>query len=401
MYLDLAIVGVLIFVYSTVAGGIERTPIAAPILFTACGVALGPIGLGWLSLNVGSEGLRILAELSLALVLFTDAANADLSVLGRSWRIPERLLAIALPLTILLGVGIGVSLFPDLGLLEIAILATMLAPTDAALGKAVVTNTAVPKEVREGLNVESGLNDGICVPILLALLALATGAEQYRPGFAIQFFAEAFGIGVAVGVGLTLAAVWVLRLGEARGWVTESWRQLPVIALALACFATAQQLGGSGFIAAFAGGILFGALARRGKHHLLLAAEGAGDALSLFTWLIFGAGVVGQALGYFSWSVLIYALLSLTLIRMLPVYLALRGLPLRPGAKLFIGWFGPRGLASIVFGIIVLDDHLPGNDTLIITVVCAIVLSVLLHGLTAKPLASVLGRASDHQEGIR
>lgn len=392
MYANLALLGLFVFIYSAIAGGVERTPVTGPIIFTAFGLALGPVGLGWLQLEVDHEGLRTLAELTLALVLFTDAANANLSVLDKSWRIPERLLGIGLPLTIVLGFAVGVLLFPGLGLLEIAILATMLAPTDAALGKAVVTNASVPADVREGLNVESGLNDGICVPILLALLALATDVEQYRPGFSLGFFAEAIGIGVAVGVALTLAAGGLLRLCARHGWITETWRQLPVAALALSCFALAQLLGGSGFIAAFAGGLLFGALAKQEKHVLLLAAEGTGDTLALITWVAFGAGVVGQTMGYFSWSVLLYAVLSLTLIRMLPVYLSLRGLPLRPDAKLFIGWFGPRGLASIVFAILVFTADLPGGDTLTATVVCTILLSILLHGLTANPLVAAFAQ---------
>jgi NhaP-type Na+/H+ or K+/H+ antiporter len=351
---------------------VERTPVTGPIIFTAFGLALGPVGLGWLQLEVDHEGLRTLAELTLALVLFTDAATADLSVLGRSWRIPERLLGIGLPLTIVLGFAVGVLLFPELGWLEIAILATMLAPTDAALGKAVVTNPSVPADVREGLNVESGLNDGICVPILLALLALATGVEQYRPGFSLGFFAEAIGIDVAVGVAVTLAATWLLRLSTRQGWITETWRQLPVVALALSCFGLAQWLGGSGFI----------------------AAEGTGDTLALVTWVAFGAGVVGQTMGYISGSMLLYAVLSLTLIRMVPVYLSLSGLPLRPDAKLFIGWFGPRGLASIVFGILVFTADLPGGDTLTVTAVCTILLSILLHGLTANPLVGAFAKGS-------
>ena len=401
MYADLALLGLFVFIYSVIAGGVERTPITGPIVFTAFGLALGPVGLGWLQLEVDHEGLRTLAELTLALVLFTDAANADLSVLGKSWRIPERLLGIGLPLTIVLGFAVGVLLFPELGWLEIAILATMLAPTDAALGKAVVTNASVSADVREGLNVESGLNDGICVPILLALLALATGVEQYRPGFSLGFFAEAIGIGVAVGVAVTLAASWLLRVCARHGWITETWQQLPVAALALSCFALAQWLGGSGFIAAFAGGLLFGALAKREKHALLLAAEGTGDTLALVTWVAFGAGVVGQTMGYFSGSVLLYAVLSLTLIRMLPVYLSLRGLPLRPDAKLFIGWFGPRGLASIVFGILVFTADLPGGDTLTVTVVCTILLSILLHGLTANPLVAVFAKDSQRDGTVR
>ena len=392
MYQDLSILAAFLFLYSVVAGRLERTPINGAIVFAAFGLAFGPLGLGLLSLDVDAEGLRALAELTLALVLFTDAANADLAVLKKSIGIPQRLLLIGLPLTILLGFGIGVLLFDGLGLLEIAILATMLAPTDAALGKAVVTNTSVPDRIRQGLNVESGLNDGICVPILFVFLAVAaeSGAGGSTTALALKLIGEEIGIGLAVGIGLTAVGSWLLRVCAGRGWVTETWHQLPVVALAVACFAVAQLLGGSGFIAAFAGGLLFGWLVKHHKHRLLLAAEGTGDTLALLTWVIFGAAVIGKAIGSLSWDVVLYAVLSLTLARMLPVFLALAGTGLRTDEKLFMGWFGPRGLASIVFGVIVLNEHLPGGGTLTMTVVCTILLSVIAHGLSATPLVAGL-----------
>jgi len=392
MYENMAILAVFVFLYSIASGGLERTPVNGALLFAAFGLALGPLGLGILSLNVDTEGLRTLAELTLALVLFTDAANANLGVLKKSFHIPQRLLLIGLPLTILLGFGVGVLVFDGLTLLEIAILATMLAPTDAALGKAVVTNEAVPSNIREGLNVESGLNDGICVPILFVFLALvtATGTETSTPVLAMKLVAEEIGIGVAVGVGLTVLGSWLGTKFADRGWITETWRQLPVPALAVACFAVAQWLGGSGFIAAFAGGLLFGGLTKHHKHRLLLAAEGTGDTLALITWVVFGAAVVGQAVGSFSWEVVLYAVLSLTVVRMLPVFLVLTGMKLRTDEKLFMGWFGPRGLASIVFAVIVLNEHLAGGSTIISTVVCTIALSVIAHGLSANPLVAAL-----------
>jgi len=324
--------------------------------------------------------------------MFTDASNADLGVLKKSFRIPQRLLLIGLPLTILLGFGFGVMLFDDLSLLEIAILATMLAPTDAALGKAVVTDESVPINIREGLNVESGLNDGICVPILFVFLALAAGSVGEGPaqGFALTLVAEEVGIGCAVGLGLSLVGAWLIQHSAERGWITETWRQLPVVALAVAAFALAQVLGGSGFIAAFVGGLLFGALVKEHKHRLLLAAEGTGDTLALITWVVFGAAVVGQSVGSFSWQTMAYAVISLTVVRMLPVFLALAGFKLRTDEKLFMGWFGPRGLASIVFAVIVLNEKLPGGDTISMTVVCTIALSVIAHGLSATPLVGAL-----------
>ena len=392
MYQNLSILAVFIFLYSLVCGGLERTPINGAIVFAAVGLALGPLGFGILSMEVDAEELRTLAELTLALVLFTDASNANFSELKKSFHIPQRLLLIGLPITILLGFGAGVILFDGLTLLEIAIIATMLAPTDAALGKAVVTNESVPDNIREGLNVESGLNDGICVPILLIFLALATstGNEGGTSMLAFKLMAEAVGIGVAAGAGLTLVGVLLLKNCVAKGWITETWRQFSVPALAVTCFAVAQWFGGSGFIACFVGGMLFGGIAKEKKHKFLLAAEGTGDTLALITWVVFGAVVVGRSIESLSWEVVLYALLSLTLIRMIPVFLVLTGMNLRTDEKLFIGWFGPRGLASIVFAVIVLNEHLPGGDTISMTVVCTIILSVIAHGLSANPLVSML-----------
>lgn len=392
MYEILAIMAAIVFLYSIVSGGLDRTPINGAIVFTAVGFALGSFGLGVLNLNVSSEGLNTLAELTLALVLFTDAANADLGVLKKSFRIPQRLLLIGLPLTIILGFGAGVILFTGLTLFEVAILATMLAPTDAALGKAVVTNESVPDDIRQGLNVESGLNDGICVPILFLFLALATesNGDTSTTELAFTLVAEQIGLGVAVGAGVTVFGVWLLKLAASRGWVTESWRQLPVVALSLICFALAQKLGGSGFIACFTGGLLFGGFAKRHKEELLLAAEGTGDTLALITWVVFGSAVVGQAIGHLTWQVVAYAILSLTIVRMLPVFLSVAGMKLGTSEKLFMGWFGPRGLASIVFAVIVLNENLPGGQIIITTVVCTITLSVIGHGLSANPLVAAL-----------
>lgn len=392
MYANLAILAAFVFIYSLAAGRLERTPLNGALVFALFGLIFGPLGLGLLKLRVDAEVLSNLAELTLALVLFSDAANANLRELKHSFHIPQRLLLLGLPLTIVLGFAAGVLLFDGLGLLEIAVLATMLAPTDAALGKAVVTNSAVPDNIREGLNVESGLNDGICVPILLIFLTLATSeiANGDVSSLALELVAKAIGIGVLVGVGLTFIGSRLLGVFASRDWVTESWQQLPVPALAMACYALSQWLGGSGFIACFVGGLLFGALAKRHRHKLLLAAEGTGDTLALLTWVAFGAVVVGQSFASMSWQIVLYSVLSLTVVRMLPVFLVLGGLGLRADERLFIGWFGPRGLASIVFAVIVLNEHLPGGNTISMTVVCTIIMSVVAHGLSANPLANAL-----------
>ncbi len=391
----LAILAATALIYGAVAGRLERTPVSGAMVFVGIGLLLGPVGLGALELRVDTGEIRLLAELTLALVLFVEAADADLGVLRRSFRIPTRMLAIGLPLTIALGFALGVPIFPDLTLLEVALLATMLAPTDAALGKAVVTNPDVPPSIREGLKVEAGLNDGICVPVLLAFLAVAGGSassEDSTIGLALGLFAREIGIGAVVGIVLALPAGLTLDpLARRGGWIGRTWLPVLIPALALLCFATAQTLHGSGLIAAFVGGITVALVRPENKHEWLHAAEATGDTLSLLTWVVFGAAVVGQVIPRFGWDHVAYAVLSLTVIRMLPMFLSLTGLSLGTDGKLFVGWFGPRGLVSIVFAIIVLDAGVPGGDSLAMTVVCTVVLSILAHGLSAVPLARIYG----------
>lgn len=393
MFNNLAVLAIFAFVYSAVAGRIERSWLSGPILFVLFGLVSGPHGLGILNVSVTSEGLRTIAELTLAFVLFTDAANANLDILRRNLNLPERLLLIGLPLTIGLGFVIGVFVFPGLSILGIALLATMLAPTDAALGKSVVTNTAVPAPIRESLSFESGLNDGICVPVLFVFLGLAVGTEAASSTFtiALRIVAAQLGIGLAVGLGLTGAAAYLLKAAASRNWVTPHWAQIPVVALATGCYAVADVAGGSGFIACFVGGLLTSAIAKKHKHELLAPTEGAGDVLALFTWVIFGATVVGQTAGSFTWQVVLYAVLSLTVIRMVPVMLALAGTGVGWEGKLFVGWFGPRGLASIVFAIIVYHKNLPESGMLALVVVCAVILSIVAHGMSANPVITALG----------
>ncbi len=396
-YNDWAMLAVFIFVYGIIAERLERTLISGAIVYIVFGLVFGPSGLGILNFNVTSENLKLIVELTLALILFTDAANANLAVLKNSIRLPCRLLLVGLPLTIILGFGVGRLLFPDLSLLEAAILATMLAPTDAALGKAVVTNPNVPDKIREDLNVESGLNDGICVPILFALLAIATNqnTEGSTTQLVLGLFAEEIGIGVLVGASFAFIAVQLGRFCLERNWISPTWKDVSVVTLAIACFATAQSLGGSGFIASFVGGLVFGGTTRTEKEELLQGSEATGDTVSLITWVVFGSAVVSLAIGQITWSILLYAILSLTVIRILPVLFSLTGVSLDLESKLFVGWFGPRGLASIVFAVIVLDANLPNSEMLAITASCTVVLSVLAHGLTANPWA---GRYSQKKQ---
>ncbi len=382
------------FLYSLVASRLERSPVSGALVFVAAGLFSSPACAGLVDLKLDGEGISWLAELTLAVVLFTDSANANLKVLRRFEAIPVRLLLIGLPLTILFGFVMGVFLFRDLSLFEAALLSTMLAPTDAALGKAVVTNPSVPDSVRESLNVESGLNDGICVPVLLLFLALSTGQANGwdAVGLLVSLPLQGIGIGAVLGLMLGITGSAAFRTCSRRGWVAGSWLQIPVIALAMLCFASAQWLGGSGFIAAFVGGMTFGALTKQHKRAALEAAEGTGDTLAMLTWFSFGAVFLGSYMHQADWRIVVYAAASLTLIRMLPVFLCVAGQRLRTDTKLFMGWFGPRGLASIVFAVLVAAQNLPHGDVLVATTAWTILFSIIAHGLSANFLAADYGK---------
>ncbi len=389
IYQNLAVLAAFLLIYSLIAGRFESRLINGPLLFLLMGWLLGPGGLGLLSLSVNSEGIKLLAELTLVIVLFNDAANTNWQILAANRALPIRLLLIGLPLTLLGGTLFGLWLYPDLPLLELAILSTILAPTDAALGKAVVSNPAVPAPIREGLNQESGLNDGICVPVLLLLLALIAPTEQHTGTgmLAMTLLLEEIGIGLLVALVLTSLTIRLLKTSYLNGWQLPLWRQLTMPGLALLCFALAQTLGGSGFIAAFVGGLLMGRRLGEHKHAYMDSCEGYGDLLSVVIWMVFGATLMPMLPMLLHWQYWLYAAASLTLLRMLPVWLSLLGTGQSFELKLFIGWFGPRGLASIVFAVMVLQHEpaLLGQEPIIATVLCTIILSVILHGISANP----------------
>ncbi len=393
MYQNLFIVILFILLFSLFSKPIEKTVFSGPFLALVAGLLLGPYVLQLIDFKFDREDYKVIAELALALVLFSDASKTNLTVLQKNANIPIRLLLIGLPLTILLGILGGIFLFPEFSWIEVGILATMLAPTDAALGKAVVSNEGVPSKIRQALNIESGLNDGICVPVLFFFIALfeALSGDRLHSFYGLVLLAEEIGIGLAVGVLVTYGFVLLANYANKREWISESWQQIVMIALAFICFVLAQISGGSGFIACFVGGFVYGTIHNKYNlgEKLMESAEGAGDTMSLITWIIFGS-IILKFMPHFTWEVVVYAILSLTLIRILPVLLSLINSGLSGKEKMFIGWFGPRGLATIVFVIIALEVALPNIETITLTVACTVMLSVILHGFTAKPFINSL-----------
>jgi len=285
-------------------------------------------------------------------------------------------------------------LFPGLTFVEALVVGIMLAPTDAALGQAVVTLPSLPSRIRQGLNVESGLNDGICVPLLLIALAAAEAqAEVATQSHASIVVAEQIGYGLLGGVVAGALAAAIVVLAGRRGLIEQGWLQIVPVAAAALAYGIANPLGGSGFIAAFVGGMVFGGLRRRGGAEDTYLLDQAGGLLDATTFILFGAIFLGPSLGHLSWQIVLYAVLSLTVVRMVPVALAMWGTKARTPTVAFLGWFGPRGLASIVFAVIVVEEaHLPHTDTIVLVTYVTVGLSVLLHGLSAAPLAARYAR---------
>jgi NhaP-type Na+/H+ or K+/H+ antiporter len=391
---DLTVLAAVVFAFGLVSRRLDGTVLTAPMVFVAAGFVLGPWGLGLVEFELDDHTVLLLGEIALAIVLFTGAATINLSALRQNEALPLRLLGIGMPLTIAFGTAAAALVLTDLTFWEAAIVGVVLAPTDAALGQAVVSNPRVPVRIRQALNVESGLNDGISVPFLALFLTFAEAEEEHLSASVwIRFALEQIGFGALVGVGVGLAGGLLVRWASRRGWMTDSFQRIALLALALIAWALADQIGGNGFIAAFVGGLAVGPTVERVGEQLIRFSEAEGQLLNLSVFFIFGVLVFG-AIQPLSWEIALYALLSLTLIRMLPVALSLYGKHLRGISVLFAGWFGPRGLGSIVLGLIVVEEAplLPGRDEVEAVVALTVLLSVLLHGLTAAPLSAVYAR---------
>jgi sodium/hydrogen antiporter len=376
----------LVFLYSLISGRLERTVLTAPILFTTAGMltSLVPGALDHLGLD--RKGVLLIAEVGLVMLLFTDASHISLRVLKGNRNVPVRLLSAGMLLTILLGAVAALAVLGGASLWEAGILAAILAPTDAGLGQVIVSSPRVPMRIRQALNVEAGLNDGLSVPFLMFFIALALKGTEGAGAVLTRFLGEQLGLGILVGLGAGLVGGGLLGLADRRDWVAPALRQLGLVALPGLCVVVAEETGASMFIAAFVAGLAVQIGFPEASRHGGEFAEEWGQLFNFFVFFLFGLLVAG-AWRHFSPAVLFYAVLSLTLVRMAPVALALAGTGLSLPTVLFMGWFGPRGLASIVLGLVYLEQqaHLPEESTMRLAVMATVLLSIFAHGLSALP----------------
>jgi NhaP-type Na+/H+ or K+/H+ antiporter len=362
------------------------------LVFIAVGGTLA--GLGLIDAPSAPETVRPLVEVTLVWVLFSDAARVPVQQLRRDLGRYVRLLAVGLPLTIAFGWVVGAWFFPQLGLWLALFVGAALAPTDAALGVPVVTNPRVPSRIRQLITVESGLNDGIATPVVLLAIAGAAAAAGLEHAEGAGHAVVELLIGAAVGAVVGALGGWLMRRARGRGSAAEGFTGIAVLALSLLAYAAALGAGGNGFVAAFCGGLAFGACAGRRAPGELIFLEQMASMVSLLVWLTFGAVAIPVMLDRVDALMVVYAVLSLTVIRMLPVALATIGAGLDRNSVLFVGWFGPRGLASLVFALLALEELGPVADQAVSVIAVTVLLSVLAHGLSAAPLAVRYGRAA-------
>lgn len=389
----LAILAVIILTFGLISRRIENSIITPPMVFVTAGLLMSPQLLGWLHIEISQEFLRLLAELTLIIVLFTDASRIDLKLLRREYNLPLRLLGIGLPLTMIFGAIFAYFLFGgQLSFWEAAALSTILSPTDAALGQAVVSSPVVPVCIRQSLNVESGLNDGICLPILLIFISLAaatTGAEGAREW--VNFSAKQVLLGPIVGAVAGYMGVRLVVESSKREGINESFKSLAALGLSLLAYSLAELVGGNGFIAAFSAGLIVGNSSNAKSICKCLHdfGETGGQLLVLLIFLIYGANTIVPAFAQWNWQIVVYAVSSLTIIRLLGVAISVIGMRLQRETVMFLGWFGPRGIASVLYGLLVIENNkVPGEPIIFSTMVLTVLLSVFAHGITAVPGAN-------------
>ncbi len=392
MYL-IAYLGVTTVVYALLSRRLGRSPITGPMYFVTAGLLGATVG-AW-DVLVEGDGVSTIFEITLGLVLFTEAMKLRLVSWTEDFELATRLLGIGMPLTIAAGAFAAVLVLPDVGLIGGAIIATVMAPTDAALGLAVVQNPRVPGRIREALGVESGLNDGIALPVLLFFLALFAAEEGTRLW---SLFLEGVGVAIVVGGLFGLVAGFAMKTAAARGLMQEQWQQIMVVIVPLFSLFVADELGGSGFIATFVAGLVFGHVIQGMDKSVAGFADDLGTVLTMLAFMLFGGILLANNIDAFNPATIVYAVLSLTVVRMLPVAISMIGTDLRIPTTAFMGWFGPRGLASIIFAAVVVEDiGIDLGEGLFGVMVVTVTLSVFLHGGTAYYGAQAYSAWSEKQ----
>ena len=400
-YMNFLVIALVVLGYGYFSKLLLRYNISGPMIFVAVGVLLSPLGFGPSETKLNAELVQITAEFALIIILFSDAAALNLRKLRHEWSIPVRLLFISLPITVIAATLIAKQFFPGETTVYLLLMALILAPTDAALGKAVVTDKRVPEKIRSSINVESGLNDGIVLPVLLTVVAMIiSGQEHAQDNSWIGYVAQQITFGAIIGSVVGYIGAWLSLKVIQKDWMEPNYHNLIPIALAILSFYLAEYFGGNGFIAAFFAGLFVGNFSEDFRHHIEDFAESEGDLLIMISFLVFGIAFIPPTFEYWDFNVFVYSILSLTVLRMVPTAISLIGTKSDLSTILFIGWFGPRGIASILYVLIVINQlgSIKGHETVYAVISMTILLSIILHGLSAQPFARLYAKKYKESE---
>ena len=391
--LALFVIMLCVFAYALFSNAITKTILTLPIIFMGVGYFASHAVEGVASPETLDYGRRLLAEVTLVLVLFSDASHVRFKRLRESFQYPLRMLIVGLPLTLALGTAVAYFLSPESGLAMALLTAAVLTPTDAALGQTVVTSPDVPPRLSQTINVESGLNDGLVLPfVLLGAILASTGVGHTTEGLAVNAVLQIV-LGPIAGIVIGWGIAKLMGMAQDHDIMAEASGGVAFLMIAFAAFVGAEIIGGNGFIAAFVGGMVFGNSYKHEIHFISEFMEGFGQLLTMAAFFVFGALLLPDGLAHMTWTAVILAILFLTVVRILPIWLSLAGTGLDLREKLFLGWFGPRGIASILFTLIMIDEFdFPGEEELLACVSMTVFLSIILHGVTAAPLSRWIGR---------
>lgn len=370
---------------------LSATIITAPIIFLSLGALTSIAGL--LPIESAEAILHPIAEIALVILLFLDAAQTDMGALRQRRIWPARMLLIGLPLGIVFGTLAGLLFLPTWPIIAVALMAAIMAPTDAALGQAVVSNKAVPIRPRRALVVESGLNDGLALPVILLLASLTSEIMTQDNGEWIIFGAKQVILGPLVGIAMGWIGGQILIYAKDHNLTSDTYEGIGALALAGASYLMATQIGGNGFISAFVAGLVFGAVVAGRCKFIYEFLEGEGQILGWSAFLLLGAALVPEAIAHLTWPMFGLIMVSLFIVRPLAIWISLIGTDASPLTRIFFGWFGPRGLATALFALLVVEmiPHELG-ETLLHIAVNTVWISALLHGVTAAPAATWYGR---------
>ena len=397
-HLEIVILAILfcVVIYSLLTKVIAKTVLTLPIIFMAIGYMVSHHVNALAEPENLRDGTRLLAEITLILVLFSDASHVRFNRLKASYKIPVRMLVIGLPLSLTLGTLIVAIINPAGGIALALLTAAVLTPTDAALGQTVVSSPDVPERLSQAINVESGLNDGLVLPfVLFGAMMAATGlGEIQTTGLALSVVLQVV-LGPLVGIACGWGLAKMMDFAQRRDWIAEAAAGVVFLSAAFISYVGSEIIGGNGFIAAFVAGMVFGNTYKHKIHFIGEFMEGVGQILTMFAFLVFGALLLPDGIEHISWKPVVVAIMFLTVVRMLPIWVSLLGTSLAYREKLFLGWFGPRGLASILFTLIMTDEFdFTGEAELLACVSMTVFLSIIVHGVSAAPLSKWIGKVT-------